>query len=539
MYETSNHRANLSSSSNARAALFIASGLWIVLAAGCWQDVDPGTCNDGFTDPDEECDEGRDNRDPETTLPGRCTWECKIQPGCGDKKVVKEMDEECDDGRMGSEWCTNKCKRKPGCGDGTLDENEECDDGEGNKAIEDAAAGDCTAVHCKRARCGNQLQELGEECDEGSDNKSFKDATVGKCTSTCKYAVCGDGEINADEDCDDGNLDDADGCPTDCSCKDRCGNGVVDLVCGEACDQGADGNDTCTPNCQEHSCGDGVVGPGEMCDNGDNANPETCTNLCYLPGVCGNLVVDAGEECDDGNTDNSDSCIESCKNAVCGDGFEWLGQEACDDGKNDGSYGSCSEDCSAKGPHCGDNILSGPEQCEDRLNLACRNCWLPRTIFITKGVYQGHLDGLTGADEICQWESSYDANTKKFTAWLSRGELAAATRLASQLFSGRYVLFDGTLVAEGWEGLTTADLAHAISMHADGTSLADPSHTWVWTNTTRDGKVAQQGADCSKWKALTGTARAGWVGSLSGGWSNATSSQCYNLNRLYCVEVEP
>lgn len=51
---------------------------------------------------------------------------------------------------------------------------------------------------------------------------------------------------------------------------------------------------------------------------------------------CGDGMVDTmeGEQCDDGNTDSSDSCV-NCKHAFCGDGVLHLGHEECD-GKNYG-----------------------------------------------------------------------------------------------------------------------------------------------------------------------------------------------------------
>lgn len=516
------------------------ASLVVGVAAGCWRDGDPGTCNDGIEDPGEECDDGLDNRDPDTTPPGECTWECKVQPGCGDKK--EDTGEECDHGRTGSEWCTNECKRNPGCGDKIQDEGEECDHGPDNRPIEIAAEGDCTAVSCKEARCGNGQTERGEECDNGTENLDTLDATANQCTLMCQRAACGDGKKNRDEVCDDGNPDDNDGCPNNCSCEHRCGNSIPESVCGEECDRGPDGDESCTENCRNHTCGDGIVGGKEQCDNGDDVDLDTCTELCLFPGVCGNQVIDIekGEECDDGNMDDSDECVEGCKKAECGDGFVWIGTEVCDDGKNDGSYGSCSKECDARGPHCGDNVLTAPEEeCEDKFNPDCLNCWLPRMMFITKWVGWGNFGGLKAADTICQLESGYDVNTKVFEAWLSRGETTAGSRLASTSFSGRYVLFDGSVVAEGWEGLTTNSLAHAISIHADGMLLSDPDNTWTWTNTTRDGEIAISDQDCGTWKSLMGTARAGRVSALGGGWSSAASHPCSSLNRLYCVEVQP
>jgi cysteine-rich repeat protein len=61
-------------------------------------------------------------------------------------------------------------------------------------------------------------------------------------------------------------------------------------------------------------------------------------------GVCGDGVVDPGEECDDGNADDTDACLSSCLNASCGDGVVQAGVEECDDG-NDFDKDFCSNSC--------------------------------------------------------------------------------------------------------------------------------------------------------------------------------------------------
>jgi len=54
----------------------------------------------------------------------------------------------------------------------------------------------------------------------------------------------------------------------------------------------------------------------------------------------------------------------------CGDGIV-AGDEVCDDGINDGRYGGCMPGCHARGPSCGDAVVTTPpEQCDDGTNLA-------------------------------------------------------------------------------------------------------------------------------------------------------------------------
>jgi len=61
----------------------------------------------------------------------------------------------------------------------------------------------------------------------------------------------------------------------------------------------------------EVQCGNGVVEPGEVCDDG--AASPACDTDCTLP-VCGDGLLNsaAGEECDDGNQASGDGCRPNC-----------------------------------------------------------------------------------------------------------------------------------------------------------------------------------------------------------------------------------
>lgn len=61
-------------------------------------------------------------------------------------------------------------------------------------------------------------------------------------------------------------------------------------------------------------CGDGIVDPGEECDDGNNASGDGCSATCVTE-FCGDGIVNNSgtEECDDGaNGDNGDGCTDSC-----------------------------------------------------------------------------------------------------------------------------------------------------------------------------------------------------------------------------------
>ncbi|MBI4704012.1 MAG: DUF4215 domain-containing protein, partial [Deltaproteobacteria bacterium] len=187
-----------------------------------------------------------------------------------------------------------------------------------------------------------------------------KNADDGACTNACKLPTCGDGVLQPGEECDDGNPNNYDGCLTTCL-KATCGDGFAGP--GEECDDGnQDNSDSCVKGCKTAACGDGCVWAGmEQCDDANKVDGDGCTNACKLP-KCGDAVVQQGEECDDGNQSNFDACTNACLLPVCGDGFVQAG-ESCDDG-NKSNYDACRNTCVPAA--CGDGFLwIGIEACDD------------------------------------------------------------------------------------------------------------------------------------------------------------------------------
>ena len=92
---------------------------------------------------------------------------------------------------------------------------------------------------------------------------------------------------------------------------------------------------------------------------------DKCNATCTLK--CGDGVVEPGEQCDNGaanNTGGYGKCNPDCTlGPRCGDGIK-NGTEQCDDGKNDGSYGTCNPNCTLAG-YCGDGTVQNPpETCD-------------------------------------------------------------------------------------------------------------------------------------------------------------------------------
>ncbi len=212
--------------------------------------------------------------------------------------------------------------------------------------------------------CGNGTVEGDEECDEGDAN-----ADDAACTTACKAAVCGDALVGPGEECDDGNSSDNDACLGTCVAA-TCGDGYVHVDVEECDDANDDDTDTCVGECKEATCGDGFLGPGEACDDGNTEDGDACTKSCALAS-CGDSIVQMGEACDDGNMADDDACLSTCLKAACGDGFVQMGVEECDDG-NASNADACTTSC--KTPTCSDGIKSGAESDTDCGGNACGKC---------------------------------------------------------------------------------------------------------------------------------------------------------------------
>ena len=215
---------------------------------------DTPTCGDGVVDGDEACDDGN------TDDADGCSASCQLE-ACGDG--VAQATEACDDDPTGG---------AVECGNGVTEAGEGCDDG-------NTAAGDGCSGICQLESCGDGLVQGGEECDDGADSPA--------CDADCTFSACGDSYTNtqAGEACDDGNLIDTDSCTDECAVIPPCGDGVVDP--GQECDDGP-GSATCDADCTATSCGDGFANPlaGEACDDGNAVNDDTCSDDCTIP-VCG------------------------------------------------------------------------------------------------------------------------------------------------------------------------------------------------------------------------------------------------------------
>ena len=209
------------------------------------------------------------------------------------------LDRDCDlfDDTLANGTC-------PDCGNTVIDSGEDCDDG--NEISGDG----CTAL-CTDEFCGDAVinDNGAEACDNGNANSN---TTPNACRLSCVNPTCGDSVTDAGEECDDGNLDDSDGCTTQCT---SCGNGSVSGA--EQCDDGnnLDG-DCCSASCTFES---GVCESADECVSTAHCQLGACTVTSYVVtgaacrwAVVGNPGIDNDKRME--ITDNASGSGNWCAN---------------------------------------------------------------------------------------------------------------------------------------------------------------------------------------------------------------------------------
>jgi cysteine-rich repeat protein len=172
--------------------------------------------------------------------------------------------------------------------------------------------------------------------------------------------ACSDGVVGPGEQCDDRNRSDGDGCTWNCQ---------IEQICSAV-----------SATCAVPQCGNGLLQSFEACDDGNTTGGDGCAAdcgaveqgwRCRVPGrrcapVCGDSLIRGDERCDDGNVEDGDGCSATClaDPSRCGD-LQVQGAEECDDGDagNSGAYGGCTGRCTFSA-FCGDGVVNGPEECD-------------------------------------------------------------------------------------------------------------------------------------------------------------------------------
>ena len=191
---------------------------------------------------------------------------------------------------------------------------EQCPAGEGCLRGADCLSGICQDNLCQIPRCGDGVTNGLEGCDDG--NSVAEACRYGQqecvvCDESCQLnpgitSYCGDAIVDQEngEACDDGDLDDTDGCTSNCSI--RCENGArdadeADVDCGGGLCEGCQLGENCRVggDCLSGFCAAGVCSPAPRCDDGVQNGAEAgvdCGGDCVPCPACDDGVQNGAEE---------------------------------------------------------------------------------------------------------------------------------------------------------------------------------------------------------------------------------------------------
>ena len=129
-------------------------------------------------------------------------------------------------------------------------------------------------------------------------------------------------------------------------------------------DGDGDGTSTCDIGAYERApCGNGVLDPGEACDDGNTSGGDGCEITC-TPTGCGDDVVAGAEECDDGNIVSGDCCSSGCRFEAGGSSCPDADGNACTIDPHCDGAGACVQDHAPSGAACADDELCTIDECD-------------------------------------------------------------------------------------------------------------------------------------------------------------------------------
>ena len=324
---------------------------------------------------------------------------------CGRAEELCKEGERCEDGDCvcdGPEWkeCGSGCKKVKGedannCGD--------C----GTVCKLAHAQSRCESGNCRLLSCDEGWENCDGRDDNGCESDLSKPETCGDCNNECT------GEMG----CDGGTC----GCSAD---KKDCGGTCIDVMgddanncgdCGEKCPSGqacSAGKCVCpsgTKDCGSGECID-VMGNnvnhcgscGESCSSGEVCSVGKC--ICPMgtkdcgSGVCINVMGDDANNC--GNCGESCSADEVCSvgKCVCPSGQVPCGSGgACVAQSKDACGGSCTK-CSGTTDTCVGGVckcIEGAKRCSDDLYAVevCRNGAWAHDTFCLNVCHNGECTG--------------------------------------------------------------------------------------------------------------------------------------------------
>jgi len=213
------------------------------------------------------------------------------------------------------------------------------------------------------------------------------------------------------------------------------------------------------------------------------------------------------------------------------------GMQSGEDGESSGTGDDTMSGTTGHASVCGDGVVEGEETCDDINDVpddGCKACARDSVVFITSERYRGDINGLAGADQRCRMLAAIAGlqRFETFRAWLSTAEKSAADRLVHS--RGRYVLVNGLVVAEDWDGLVSGNLLHPIEVDENSQTKDIPA----WTGTLADGQPAFGSDFCDGWTTFSADFMGGngMSTEIDATWSFFENIGCAQDLHLYCIE---
>ena len=301
---------------------------------------------------------------------------------------------------------------------------------------------------------------------------------------------------------------------------------------------------------------------GKLCNRGGDCESHVCRPAslvaCILARDCHGTCAPAS--CDD-YVQNGGETDLNC-GGVC--------PSRCEPGQGCATGGDCTSGV-CTGQVCQNPPIGGVtpvESCQTR-----GQC----TLFVTSTTYTGDLvetvhvvtgnqsfdirflDGLFGADRICNARASAAGLVGSYQAWLCDGVTAPADR--SVRATVPYVRTDGALIAFNWTDLTDGEIANPINRDEFGTEVSWLVDSLPWTYVKPDGScddatyLSPGSGPCPafshcKLNCAEGGGNDGWTSSslwaqgakgdvnlTNTFWTDGVTGLCSSPNeRLYCIE---
>ncbi len=211
--------------------------------------------------------------------------------------------------------------------------------------------------------------------------------------------------------------------------------------------------------------------------------------------------------------------IEDAPLSVCGDGVADP-DEACDWGDLAG------ENCLSHGFE-GGVLDCTPGSC----TFDTSGCFDDKVVFVTSTSVSGSFGGLAPGDSLCAARAAAGGLPGTFLVWLGDGIDSPSTRFNRS--NVRYVLVDGTVVANSWADLTDGTLLTPINLNEFGATVTAK----VWTGVRENGNTySDPNSHCAGWTGGATTGLYGGTWSSFFAWTADTWDWCGDSYRLYCFQ---